>query len=158
LRNRVIGQFAWDSGAGEVYEIDREKLERISHRYDLDLVVVFGSQATGHAVPGSDVDVAVRMMHRAWEEPEVELDLVGELVDVLRGDGDVDIAFLNGASPLLLFEVARTGIPLYQREPTTFFEFQSYAARRYYDHQKFLAWQSAYLKKRIREWTQNKST
>ena len=83
------------------------------------MVVVFGSQATGRAVPGSDVDVAVRMMHRDWDDPEVELNLIGELAGAIGGDGDVDVAFLNGASPLLLFEVARSGIPIYQREPTT---------------------------------------
>ncbi|MFQ6100650.1 MAG: nucleotidyltransferase domain-containing protein [Anaerolineae bacterium] len=141
-----------------MYEVNHEELERISHRYGLDLVVVFGSQATGRAAPGSDVDVAVRMIHRDWDDPEIELDLIGELVSALGGDGDVDIAFLNGASPLLLFEVACTGIPVYQREPTTFFEFQSYAARRYYDHQKLLAWQSSYLEKQVQEWTHNRRT
>lgn len=139
-----------------MYEVDREKLEHISQRYGLDLVVVFGSQATGRAGPGSDVDVAVRMVHRDWDNPEVELDLIGELVNAFGGDGDVDVAFLNGASPLLLFEIARTGIPVYQREPTIFFEFQSYAARRYYDHQKLLAWQSFYLEKQVQEWTHNR--
>jgi len=137
-------------------EIDREKLERISHRYSLDLVVVFGSQATGRAGPDSDVDVAVRMMHRDWDNPEVELDLVGELIGVF--EADVDVAFLNGASPLLLFEVAHTGVPVYQREPTTFFEFQSYAARRYYDHRKFLTWQSSYLERQVQEWTHKRPT
>ncbi len=141
-----------------MYEIDREKLERISHCYGLDLVVVFGSQATGRAGPGSDVDVAVRVVHRDWDNPEVELDLIGELVDIFGGASDVDVAFLNGASPLLLFEVARTGRPVYQREPMTFFAFQSYAARRYYDHQKFLVWQSSYLERQVQEWTHNRPT
>lgn len=138
-----------------MHEVDREKLERLSRRYGLDMVVVFGSQASGRAKPGSDVDVAVRLIRRDWDDPQGELDLVGDLVGVFDGNGDVDVAFLNGASPLLLFEVARTGIPVYQRKPTTFLEFQSYAARRYYDHRKFLDWQSAYLKKRVREWTSN---
>ena len=138
-----------------MHEVDREKLERLSRRYGLDMVVVFGSQATGRARPGSDVDVAVRLIRRDWDDVEGELDLVSELAGAFGGNGDIDVAFLNGASPLLLFEVARTGIPVYQRKPTTFFEFQSYAARRYYDHRKFLDWQSAYLKKRVREWTSN---
>jgi predicted nucleotidyltransferase len=137
-------------------EVDREKVERLSQCYGLDLVVVFGSQASGRARPGSDVDVAVRMVRRDWDNPEGELDLVGDLVSAFGGNGDVDVAFLNGASPLLLFEVARTGIPVYQRKPTTFLEFQSYAARRYYDHRKFLDWQSAYLKKWVQEWTASK--
>ncbi len=139
-----------------MYEVNHEKLEHLAQCYDLDLIVVFGSQATGRARPDSDIDVAVRLMHRDWDNPEGELDLVGELVGAL-GNGDVDVVFLNGASPLLLFEVARTGTPVYQRKPTTFMEFQSYAARRYYDHRKFLDWQSAYLRRRVQEWTASNS-
>jgi predicted nucleotidyltransferase len=69
-------------------DIDHEKLERTSHRYGLDLVVVFGSQATGRAMSESDVDVAVRMRRRGWDNPEVELDLVGELVEALGESQD----------------------------------------------------------------------
>jgi len=53
-----------------MYQVNNQKLVEIAHRYDLDLVVVFGSQAQGQARPGSDIDVAVRWIRRDWEDVE----------------------------------------------------------------------------------------
>jgi len=131
-----------------MYEVNGQKLTDIAHRYGLDLIVVFGSQAQGKARPGSDIDVAVRWLRRDWEDVERELALIGELTEVIWGDGDLDVSFLNGASPLLLFEVACSGVPLYERQPGDFNLFQSYAARCYYDQRKFAELQGEYLKER----------
>ncbi len=131
-----------------MYKVNSPKLIEIARRYDLDLVIVFGSQTQGQARPGSDIDVAVRWIRRDWEDLERELALIGELTEAIWGDGDIDISFLNGASPLLLFEVACSGVPLYERQPGGFILFQSYAARRYYDQSKFSELQGQYLKER----------
>ena len=130
-----------------MYEVDEGKLDDVARRYGLDLVVVFGSQTRGRAVPDSDVDVAVRFQRRPWGDVDRELDLIGELVAAITGDGDLDVAFLNGAGPLLLFQVACTGKLLYEKTPGTFALFRSYAARRYYDHRKFFEWQDRYLQR-----------
>ncbi|MFQ6015086.1 MAG: nucleotidyltransferase domain-containing protein [Anaerolineae bacterium] len=132
----------------KLFEADREKLAEIARKYDLDLVVLFGSRVKGRAVPGSDVDLAVRFVKRDWGNVDLELDLIGELNQAVGGQGEIDVAFLNGASPLLLFEVACSGDPLYQREPDTFTLFKSYAALRYYDHNKFFDLEDKYLKER----------
>lgn len=131
-----------------MYQANSQKLTEIARRYDLDLVIVFGSQTQGRACPGSDIDVAVRWTHRDWEDVERELALIGELTEAIWGDGDLDVSFLNGASPLLLFEVACSGVPLYERQPGDFNLFQSYAARCYYDQDKFAEIQGQYLKER----------
>lgn len=131
-----------------MYRADREKLAEIAQKYGLDLIVIFGSQVQGRAVLGSDVDVAVRFVRRDWGDVNRELDLIGELAGAIEGDGDLDVAFLNGASPLLLYQVACTGVPLYEKDPGDFALFQSYAARRYYDSQKFFEAQDRYLRER----------
>jgi hypothetical protein len=46
------------------------------------------------------------------------------------GVGEVDMAFLNGADPVLLFEVAGDGAPLFEAEPAGSAQFRSYAGRR----------------------------
>jgi predicted nucleotidyltransferase len=44
-------------------------LEPIARKHGLKLVVLFGSQVTGHAHPESDVDVAALPTHRmSWDE------------------------------------------------------------------------------------------
>jgi predicted nucleotidyltransferase len=131
-----------------MYRVDRERLSEIAHQYGLDLIVIFGSQARGRDVPGSDTDVAVRFVQREWGNVDLELDLFGDLVEAIESDGDLDVAFLNGAAPLLLYQVACTGVPLYERTPGDFALFQSYAARRYYDSQKFFVAQDRYLRER----------
>ena len=95
-------------------------LGHIAHRYGLDLIVLFGSQATGRARSVSDVDVAVRLADgskvrtiagkrcASWEW---EGRLVNDLSDALHVADDLDLAILNRASPLLLYQVARRGQP-----------------------------------------------
>ena len=139
-----------------MYKVNRQKLTEIARRYELDLVIVFGSQAQGQARPGSDIDVAVRWISRDWEDVERELALIGELTEAIWGDGDLDVSFLNGASPVLLFEVACSGLPLYESQPGDFILFQSYAARCYYDQSKFADLQDKYLKERYTSWTTDK--
>jgi predicted nucleotidyltransferase len=70
-----------------MYEVNSQKLAEIAQRYDLDLVIVFGSQARGQAHPGSDIDVAVRWIKRDWEDVERELALIGELEEYLEKPG-----------------------------------------------------------------------
>lgn len=111
-------------------------LEHIAERYSLDLIVLFGSQAIGQARAGSDVDVAVHLAngqrHRTiagkrclpWEW---EGRLINDLSDALHLADNLDLVILDRASPLLLYQVARQGRPLYQKEPTTFANFRLYA-------------------------------
>lgn len=140
-----------------MYQANHERLVETARQYDLNLIVVFGSQVRGQERPGSDIDVAVRMTCRDWGDAEQELMLIGELAEAIQGDGDIDVVFLNGASPLLLFEVASSGKALYQKEPTTFMQFQSYAARRYDDSRKFFPLQDSFIEEHIERWKKHKS-
>jgi predicted nucleotidyltransferase len=94
---------------------------------DLELVVLFGSTVAGRARPDSDVDVAVRCKAGA------DLDaLFAVLAPRLKTDR-LDLVDLRRAGPLLAFQVARSGVPLFERSPGAFREFQSLASRRYAD-------------------------
>ena len=116
---------------------DETKLKKVARRYNLDLIVLFGSHAKGRARKGSDVDVAVRARKRRWGDADWELGLVSDLTAALESAGEVDVAFLNGADPILLFEVASDGMPLFEAEPAGFAQFRSYAARVYDDNRKW---------------------
>jgi len=132
-----------------MYQVDSAKLQSIARKYNLDLIVVFGSQAKGRAVPGqSDIDVAVRFVKRPWGHGERELDLMAELAQAFKGNGEVDVAFLNGASPLLLYQVAATGQLVYEKRSGLFSMFRVYAARRYDDNHKFFVQRERYMKER----------
>lgn len=136
--------------AAEVHVKQRE-VSRIALQYGLDLVVLFGSRAEGRAGPGSDIDLAVRKTGSRslddWEdETDDDLALIGELVSAVQAkDGDVDVVFLDRASPLLQFHVARHGKLLYEAGPLVFTRFKSYAARLFDDSRKFYEAQRRYL-------------
>lgn len=125
-------------------QVNQRKLKKVAARFDLDLIVLFGSQATGLARAESDVDIAVRTRTpREARTVEWEWALITALDEAI--EGDLDFVLLNDAPPLLMFEIATEGKPLYETQPDAFLEFQLYAAQRHYDNQKFydLAWQYA---------------
>lgn len=131
-------------------QIDRERLAEIAQQFGLDLIVLFGSHAKDRVRPGSDVDIAVRAIQRPWGDWNWECEVADALSGVIRvGGGEIDIVFLNGASPLLMFEVARSGHVLYEKEWGIFSEFRSYAARVYYDNGPRFKRQAQYLKERF---------
>ena len=94
---------------------------------DLELLVLFGSVATGRARPRSDLDLAVSCDGRA-DLDAIYMALAGRL----RTDR-LDLVDLRRAGPLLAFQIARTGLVLFERSVGVFRQFQSLASRRYAD-------------------------
>lgn len=74
---------------------------------------LFGSQADGRATPASDCDIAV-LMPEPWDA-KLALTRGASMEQELRPlcGRPVDLVFLNGASPLLLFEAIRRSQVLY---------------------------------------------
>jgi len=77
----------------------------------------FGSRARGEAGPRSDVDVAVLLAGPWHERPSLrdELRLRSRVTEALHRD-DVDLVILNGAPPLLRFEVVSANGRLFTRD------------------------------------------
>ncbi|MDE3087894.1 MAG: nucleotidyltransferase domain-containing protein [Chloroflexota bacterium] len=135
----------------------KQSIAKVAKRYHLDLVVLFGSHAKGYARPDSDMDIAVRASKMNWirarrvPEWKWKLEVIGAVAGAVDVHNEVDVSFLNRAAPLFLFEVARCGKPLYQSKPTDFIIFQSYAARRYDDNEKFFRARAEFLRKSLHE-------
>lgn len=122
-------------------KIDFEALGRIARKYELDLIILHGSRAQGFARSDSDVDIAVRTRRRDYgkRSPKREADwfmrLMGEINGAIDCPEGSDVRVVNQSSGLFLMCVATYGIPLYQASPALFWEFNSYAARRFYDEE-----------------------
>jgi predicted nucleotidyltransferase len=137
--------------------IDEKILKRLARKYGFDLVVLFGSQANRRTRAQSDTDIAVRLRPGRVHAASMKFELAGALEQVFLGPPEVDLVFLNEASSLLLFQVATTGRPLYERQPLLFWQFQSYAARRYDDDFKYRRRRDAYLERRVKQWNREKA-
>ena len=140
-------------------ELRKEKLQKIAKKFELDIIILFGSYARGHANPESDVDIAVRTKLAEGQRSagtarkhdwQWEFDLIRDLVFALDC-GNLDIVFINSANPLLMFEIATDGIPLYEADDGAFQDFQLYAAKRHHDAKKIYRLQQLYLEDRIGE-------
>ena len=117
--------------AGTAVDSRHERLADIGHVIpELRLVVLFGSVATGRSRAKSDVDVAVQC------DREADLDAIFVAVAPRLKSSRLDLVDLKHAGPLLSFQVARTGVLLFEREPAGFRQFQSLASRRYADTKK----------------------
>jgi predicted nucleotidyltransferase len=124
--------------------IDLARLDSLAHRQGLLLVAIFGSLAKGRATERSDVDIGVLIERRPLDALNWELELEADLCSALPGR-EVDLTVLNDASAALRFEVARTGVAIFERTAGTWSRFRSYAARAYYDEEPRRRRQERYL-------------
>ncbi len=117
------GAITADSGRDRLADIGTEIPE-------VRLIVLFGSMALGRPRADSDVDIGV-VCDRAADLDALYIALAPRLQT-----GRLDLVDLKYAGPLLAFHVARSGLPLFEREPGEFRGFQSLASRRYADTKK----------------------
>jgi len=75
-------------------------------------------------------------LRRAYDGGPADLDALYLALAPRLGTDRLDLIDLRRAGPLLGMAVARTGRPLFEREPGAFREFQSLASRRYCDTDK----------------------
>lgn len=121
-----------------ITDAQRDELQRLFVRHGVTLAYLFGSQAEGTAGPGSDVDIAVLLSPGTPRErfAPARLSLINELTAVLQRD--VDVAVLNEVRASLAYDVACSGILLFEDPETRPAIDFVVAARRYYlDTEKF---------------------
>lgn len=96
----------------------------------LRLLVLFGSQASGRASVGSDVDIGVVPIYG-----DLTANDESALVNALSAaaNAEVDLVRLDQADPLLGREVARSGICIFEKKPGTFARWRARAMSEWID-------------------------
>ncbi|MBI4121894.1 MAG: nucleotidyltransferase domain-containing protein [Parcubacteria group bacterium] len=124
---------------------DQKELARIAKEYDVRLVLLHGSFATGRQHKDSDIDIAV-LTRKKFTHSE-ELVLHQALSDVFSVKGrELDIKSINGADPLFLFEVMRDSQLLYG-DDVDYEEYKAYAFRAFHDAKDLFALEDRLLEK-----------
>ncbi len=99
------------------------------------LIILFGSQVSGHAGPRSDFDVAVLADQPLTVKDKA--DISEQTAKQMHISSDlIDIVDLNTASPLLQYSIAQTG-RLFSGDKDKFLRFKVLAWKRYMDTAKF---------------------
>ncbi len=125
-----------------------------AHR-EISALYLFGSSAKGKAGLLSDLDVAVLLDDSRPKRTGSFGFSSGLLAEVMRvcRRSDADLVVLNGADPLLAYEVVSGSVLLYERDRAGRVAYEAGAVCRYLDLLPFLQTARGYLKKHLREGT-----
>jgi len=120
------------------------KITKIAKKFQLKLVVIFGSFASGKNKKDSDLDIAI--LGSKDVSLKEQINLINELSRVFNRN--IDLSVLNKANPLLLFEASKNSILLYgSRED--FLKFKLYAFNAYNDYAPYFEMEQNLNKKII---------
>ena len=112
----------------------RAKIKRIAEKYNLSLILIFGSAVIGKTHQNSDLDIGV------LSEKEVGFkkysQIYSDLSEVFRGQ-EIDLVFINHADPLFLKKILENCKILYGSKRTLNL-LKIYSFKRYYDYKKYL--------------------
>jgi len=113
----------------EITKDQKLKIAKIAKKFQLKLVVIFGSFANGVTRGDSDLDVAILGLKAVSFGRQINL--IGEFSRIFNKN--IDLSVLNNANPLLIFQVSKNSILLYgSREE--FSKFKLYAFNAYNDY------------------------
>ena len=96
-----------------VAAVNRKHLGALARRYEIELIVLFGSRVRGEARGRSDLDVGVWFEPARFPSPRRLGTLEAQLLDLWNDD--VHLVPLNFVNPELRVAVAREGQVLYER-------------------------------------------
>ena len=112
-------------------EEQKQRVKKIGERFDLKLIILYGSYASDAARDGSDLDIAV-----SGRNPigfETQLELYSALAEVFGGiEREIDLVTLEKKDPLFLYQVGKNSQLLYG-DLTEYNEFRAMAFIKYFD-------------------------
>jgi predicted nucleotidyltransferase len=116
-------------------DIPTEKFKELANKYNLNLIIIFGSYITENFNSNSDIDIAVQAENVDLINNN-KLKLLNE-ISALFNHRETDLILLNHADPLLKFNIAQEGKLIYQAEEGLFNIFKVRAMSEHNDAQKF---------------------
>lgn len=130
------------------YAALKQQIAEISGDFSLRLVLLFGSQATGAAGEGSDIDIAVLVKPSVRVDLGYDLSLQSAFVKILQTDR-LDLVYLHKVTPLLRHRVVCQAVVLYD-EDGFYARYASYVIRYYGDTRKFRALEREFVESFVR--------
>jgi len=121
------------ASASVLWRVPGRVIERISRKYNLKLVIIFGSYAKGGLHSGSDIDIAVYSEKKLGFERFFHL--VSELQDIFP-DYAIDLCDVTKVCPLLLQKISESGFLAFGKK-RDFYLFKMRAFNRFCDYLPF---------------------
>jgi len=125
-------------------EKQKEKIEEIAQKYQLRLVLLFGSRASNKFVrKDSDFDIAFLSQKNLSFDQENYLNY--ELTNIFQNN-KVDTVDIRKAPPLLMKQIFDNNIILYCKNKIIYHKYMIYAERRYAEAKPLFELQSISIK------------
>ena len=110
---------------------EKQRIEEIGQKFDLKLMILYGSYARESAQKGSDLDIAV--LGKKPIDFETQSELYSALAEVLGElKRELDLVILEKKDPLFLYQIAKNSQLLYG-DLTEYNEFRAFAFKNYLD-------------------------
>ncbi len=117
--------------------IEPTLIKKIALKYDLQLIYLFGSKATGRDTSVSDIDIAVLLNNRkVYNLKNLILDLIFDFSRVFCSD-KIDLVILNKASLAVQYNVISDGEILYELNPETRYNYEVNLISLYLDFKRY---------------------
>lgn len=122
--------------------------QTLAQKYDLSLVVLFGSHGRGKTKPDSDIDLAVKGGCKPLSR-QMEQELFDELVPLFERD-DIDLVNLDFAHDVVLrYNIFSEGKILFEKDEGIFKRLLIRAYFEYHDFERYLKQNEELLTKNI---------
>ncbi|MFH1188023.1 MAG: nucleotidyltransferase domain-containing protein [bacterium] len=133
-----------------MFQIDeiKPKIKKIAKRHKFSLVLLFGSQATGKTHANSDVDIA--FVSEKYLRPSDAAKIQFEISQKLKIK-NLELVDLKNATPLLLNQIAKKSVLLYEKEQSVFASFKIYGFKRFMEAKDLLKLRDLSLDKFIQK-------
>lgn len=122
-------------------------VKRLAQGFGLSLVALFGSQASGKTHKKSDVDIAFLSDEKMGLYDIAKMQI--EFEQILK-IGKIELVDLRNAPPLLLKEIAKNSVLLYERDALALACFKIHAFKRYMESKKLLTLRATALNRFIK--------
>lgn len=121
---------------------EKNLIKKIAQQYSLELLLLFGSKASGKTHKQSDFDIAY-LSKRELNLME-EAQLICDLMPVFKSD-KVDLANLKKASPVLMKQIFDNHIILFCRNPKVYALYQIYAMKKFIEAKPLFELRSKFI-------------
>jgi len=125
-------------------KINKKEIEKIVQKYNLKMILLFGSQVNGRAKPDSDVDIAYSAQKLLSTNEKIDLN--NDLCDFFKKD-IVDQVDIKNANPLLLYEISQNSKLIFGKK-IDYIKFRTRAFRVYIDSESLFNLEDSLIRKR----------
>lgn len=132
----------------KISEKQQQRINVLAKKYQLKLILLFGSRVTGKTHKESDFDVAYLPEKNLSFDEETDINL--QFIGIFSHDR-IDTVDLRKASPLLLYGIFKNCQVLFAEDDLIFYRYRVYILKKYIEAESYYEQKYKKLKEKIKQ-------